>query len=113
MSGFVRDLITSIFPHAQVLQAQNGREGITLASMENPDVILLDTHMPVMDGYETAQVLQAHPETRAILIIAMTLAGSERSQSLENLRPLSRPILLKPFEGPQLAAVIRETGSDA
>jgi len=56
----------------EVAQAQDGREGIELASNVKPDLILLDIQLPVMDGYEVARRLKKETETRDIPIVAVT-----------------------------------------
>ncbi|MDP2741279.1 MAG: response regulator [bacterium] len=38
--------------------AQNGEEGLSLIEKENPDLILLDLQMPIMDGWEMAQKMK-------------------------------------------------------
>mgnify|MGYP006286904429 FL=1 len=55
-----------------VAQARNGEEGMVCAAAEQPDLILLDIQLPVMDGYEVARRLKQTQETTAIPIIAVT-----------------------------------------
>jgi len=56
----------------QVLIAVDGAQGVALAQVELPDLILLDMSLPVMDGWEAAQRLKAAVETQSIPIIALT-----------------------------------------
>ena len=44
-----------------VTEALNGEEGIAKARSEKPDLILMDISIPVIDGWEATQVLQARP----------------------------------------------------
>lgn len=104
------ELITALYPRACVVHALDGRLGLNLALSEKPDLILLDAHMPVMDGYEAARALQAHPKTRTIPLIAMTLTGNDQSQILADLRPLCDTVLFKPFHARQLMAAMRQIG---
>jgi CheY-like chemotaxis protein len=103
---WISELIGSLHPQAQVLEAQNGREGLALAFKEQPDLILLDVHMPLMDGYETARALRAVPQTQSIPLIGMTMADQEQSPTLAHLRPFCRSILFKPFYAAQLSAAL-------
>lgn len=48
-----------VFEKFIVLQARNGEEGLSLALKEEPDVILLDIIMPVMDGFSMLKKLRA------------------------------------------------------
>jgi len=55
-----------------VVQARNGQKGLEVAVSENPDLILLDIQLPVMDGYEVARQLKQAEETKSIPIIGVT-----------------------------------------
>ena len=46
----------------EILEAENGAVGITKAREGNPDLILLDYNMPVMDGYQTLENLKQDSE---------------------------------------------------
>lgn len=62
-------LISATPGFEQVGQATSGSEALELASMLDPDLVLLDVRMPDMDGIETARRLHAaHPETVVVLI---------------------------------------------
>ena len=56
----------------QIVIAVNGQEGLDLASSENPDLILLDMSLPVLDGWEAARRLKADAATAKIPVIALT-----------------------------------------
>lgn len=55
-----------------VIQARNGQQGLDAAADGQPDLILLDIQLPVMDGYEVARRLKESEETRSIPIVAVT-----------------------------------------
>lgn len=55
-----------------VLQAESGEAGIRTALAEHPDLILMDLHMPGMDGIEAARRLRQAEATRDIPIVAVT-----------------------------------------
>ena len=55
-----------------VLTAADGAKGIALALAQQPDLILMDLSLPVMDGWETTRRLKSAPETRRIPVIALT-----------------------------------------
>ncbi len=56
----------------QVIEAEDGAQALTMALSFEPDVVLLDIEMPVMDGYETVQALKADPRTADIPVVFLT-----------------------------------------
>jgi CheY-like chemotaxis protein len=56
----------------EVLVAENGEAGCAKAIAENPDVILMDLDLPVVDGWEASRRLKNNPATHDIPIIALT-----------------------------------------
>lgn len=55
-----------------IVTAENGEQGLSLARLEAPDLILMDITLPEMDGWEVARLLKADENTRDIPIIALT-----------------------------------------
>lgn len=69
----------------EVVMAFDGQRGVEMASEENPDIILLDMSLPVMDGWDAARHLKANEATKSIPVIALTahaMAG-DRDKALE------------------------------
>lgn len=54
----------------QVVEAENGKKGLELASKENPDLIIFDVSMPVMDGFQFLYEIKAGDDTKNIPMIA-------------------------------------------
>ena len=52
--------------------ANNGREAIDQAVALQPDIILMDASMPVLDGWQATRELKANPATQHIPILALT-----------------------------------------
>ncbi|MGA7936975.1 MAG: response regulator [Kovacikia sp.] len=91
----------------QVLTASSGREGITTATVEQPDAILLDVMMPDMDGPTTFQQLKDNPVTQAIPVILLT-AKVQASDRRRYDELGVRGAIAKPFSPLQLASQIAE-----
>ncbi len=56
----------------EIIEANTGPQGLTLAAAVHPDLILLDIQLPGMDGHAVARALKADPYLRAIPIVAVT-----------------------------------------
>jgi signal transduction histidine kinase/CheY-like chemotaxis protein len=59
------------------LMTDSGKEGIQLAEQEQPDIILLDLMMPVIDGWTVLSVLKEKPNTQHIPVILLTMLDEE------------------------------------
>jgi CheY-like chemotaxis protein len=55
-----------------VVIAPDGAQAVTMATAEQPDLILMDLSLPVLDGWEATRRIKAGPETRHIPVIALT-----------------------------------------
>ncbi|HHH41241.1 MAG TPA: response regulator [Chloroflexi bacterium] len=64
-----------------VVEARTGEEGLRKALDEQPDLILLDVHLPDMSGYDAVARLRAQPETAHIPIIALTASASAEEEA--------------------------------
>jgi two-component system, cell cycle response regulator DivK len=74
----LRDLLTRA--GFEVLEAENGEEGIAQAELHRPDLILMDIQLPLMNGYDATRRIKDNPALHHIPIIAVTsyaLAGDE------------------------------------
>ena len=63
-----------------VIEAENGRVGVSVAADEQPDVILLDFQMPRMDGAQTISALKENPETSRLPVIFLTAKTGRRAR---------------------------------
>jgi two-component system sensor histidine kinase/response regulator len=68
-----RELLESVGMKVQV--ASNGVEAVRYATTTSIDAVLMDLHMPLMDGVEAARAIRCHPRSADIQIIAMTASG--------------------------------------
>ena len=55
-----------------VLVATDGEQGVAMAAAEQPDLILMDLRLPLIDGWEATRRIKAQPETRHIPIVALS-----------------------------------------
>ncbi len=59
--------------NCEVITAVNGREGLEKAANDRPDLILLDTNMPVMNGHEMLKHLRGNSDLKDIPVIMVTV----------------------------------------
>jgi two-component system chemotaxis response regulator CheY len=56
----------------KIIEASNGEEGVAAYIRENPDLVLLDVNMPIMDGIETLKKLkQIDPDCVAVMLTSL------------------------------------------
>ena len=63
-----------------VCVANNGSEAVSIASTESLDGVLMDIHMPVMDGYEATARMRGHEKLKSLPIIAMTASALKEDE---------------------------------
>ena len=104
----IRDNMREILEISQyeVTLARNGAEGITLAKEIQPDLIICDVNMPVMDGYEVLESLQSMPETSLIPFIFLT-ARSDLQEVRQGMELGADDYLMKPLNIQDLLLSIR------
>ena len=90
----------------EVATAANGQEALDLAESFQPDVIVMDIGMPVMDGIEATRRLKQDPATEHIPVIMLT-ARSRTEDLVIGLEAGAQEYVVKPFEVAELLARIR------
>lgn len=90
----------------EVITAQNGEEVIRRATLERPDVILLDYSMPDLVGTDVARRLRQAPSTSSIPLIMLAVPG-DGSSELECLRAGADEYIQRPFDQEALRVRMR------
>ncbi|NCG08228.1 MAG: response regulator [Verrucomicrobia bacterium] len=86
----------------KVLEAESGEAGLKVASVENPQVILLDNRMPGMTGIETLQHLRG--KNPNAMIILMTAFGTTQT-TIEAMKFGAFDYIMKPFDPKQIVGL--------
>jgi CheY-like chemotaxis protein len=88
--------------------ADNGRDGVTAARKQKPDLILMDMALPEIDGWNATKLIREDPETAHIPMIALTV----HTLPLERKRALDAGVdeyLSKPYDASQLIRLVEST----
>jgi CheY-like chemotaxis protein len=87
----------------EVLVAENGEEGLKRATLERPDLILLDLKLPDISGQEVARRLRRSAATSLIPVIMIT-GHDDPASEIESLRAGVDDYVAKPFDEEALRA---------
>jgi DNA-binding response OmpR family regulator len=91
----------------EVLSAGNGKEGLEKALSEEPDIVLLDVNMPVMDGFTMLEALRKRPEGAEITVMMMTVR--DRKEDVARAEACGvEDYVAKPFELSELVDKIEK-----
>lgn len=103
----VRQLFQIMLQHEgyEVLLAANGAEALLMAHREQPDLIILDWMMPVLDGLSVLRQLRGDQTTRHIPILMLTARQSDSDTSAALMHGAD-VYLTKPFEPQEVLSVI-------
>jgi DNA-binding response OmpR family regulator len=103
----VRENIAEILElsNYKVFTAANGKIGVEMALTENPDLIICDIMMPVLDGYGVLHLLNKHIETFGIPFIFLT-AKTEKADVRKGMELGADDYITKPFDGIDLLHAI-------
>lgn len=80
-----------------IIEAADGRSAVEMAQRHKPDLIVMDMHLPVLDGFEATHQIREHPETQHIPIVALSGYGwdfdwEERALGVGCVECLRKPV---------------------
>jgi len=102
-------LLTTVLKRAgyDVISATTGRESVTLATLNHPDLILMDLGLPEMSGDEATAQIKADPGTKDIPVVIQTAFGSGPSAKRAT-EVGAAEILHKPISITEIQAVVKK-----
>src|SRR5438876_1429430 len=95
-------------PQVELLSAMQGRLGLDLARKHSPDLILLDIHLPDLNGWEVFSQLRGEETTRNIPVIVISADATAR-QIQQFMTAGARDYLTKPLDVTKFSRVIEES----
>lgn len=93
----------------ETLEASNGAEVLECVERDNPDIILLDIMMPVMDGWEVMTALAANPEYSQKVILVSAKASDDAQ--LQGWELGADEYITKPFDLEALLQRVRDVAA--
>jgi len=99
--------ILSTRPNITFLSAGDAESGIELAQARCPDLILMDTNLPSMDGIAAAKELQIYKETRGTPVIGVSAYATEADKK-KAMAAGFKDYITKPFNITELLETIDE-----
>ncbi len=95
------------FYQFSVVTALNGREAVEKALEDQPDIIILDAHMPVMDGFTACKKLKTMKRTQEIPVVILTAKYVDAESRASGFEIGADDYLLKPFNSKELVNRIK------
>jgi two-component system cell cycle response regulator DivK len=93
----VKDILT--LNGYETIEASTGAEAIKLVAAEKPDIVLMDLHMPTMDGMTAMRILKSDEAYREIPVLALTAAAG---------RAETEDVLARGFDGCVIKPIDKE-----
>ena len=108
-SKTMRDMLAVTLRTAgyDVLQAENGQEGLDSIRSLHPGLVLLDVMMPTMNGYDVCKAVRENPEFDDVKIILLTAKGQEADRE-RGINVGATQYLTKPFDPDELLNIAKE-----
>ena len=103
----LRAVLIDAFPDSILYTALNGPDGIELAARNDPDVVLLDIIMPIMDGFEVCRRLKIDPKLSDIPVVFLTALKETKENRIKALSVGAEAFLPKPIDEMELIVQIR------
>ncbi len=92
-----------------VKACESGKTAVDALNSFNPDIILLDSNMPEMDGPETLKAIRSNDKFSTVPVVFVT--GDARVDEVENLKAHGAiDVIVKPFDPMQFPEQIRAIG---
>lgn len=99
------EAVVASYPRLELHTATLGLEGVRAAQQEQPDLVLLDLHLPDVDGEQVIRVLRHDERTRSIPVVVMSAAAEPDVRSRLELAGAA-DFLVKPLEIPRLLELL-------
>ncbi len=94
-------------PHAEIIEASDGVDGLKKLSSSNVDMILTDINMPIMDGLKLVTLVRSNEDYKDIPIIIITTEGAREDRD-RALALGADAYITKPVQSANLLSKVKE-----
>lgn len=91
----------------EVIEAASGGEALRLVRERNPRLVVLDVHMPDIDGFEVCRRVKADPSTASVLVLQVSATYVRDEDTVRALEGGADASLTEPLDPPVLVATVR------
>ena len=93
-----RKVVAGFLRHQDIniIEAENGKEAVKKVVTSNPDIILMDMQMPVMDGYQATKIIKEQLEKKYQTIPIIALTATAMKSEIEKITHICDDFLTKP-----------------
>ena len=108
-SASFRQVVSIILRSAgyDVVEAQDGKDGLAKLADKRAHLIISDINMPVMDGFEFLKAVKAMPEYKFTPVVMLT-TESAQAKVQQGKASGAKAWMVKPFDPPQILAVVKQ-----
>jgi signal transduction histidine kinase len=91
----------------EVLECSNGPDAVTLVTQRQPRLVVLDTQLPGLSGWEVCKRIKADPHSASVLVLQVSATYVREEDTVRALEGGADACLTEPIEGPVLIATVR------
>jgi len=102
----IKALVSKRIDNCEIHTALSGNEGLQMAQLITPDLIILDIQMPGMDGYEVCKEMKKNDKLKRIPILMLTAFANDSESKIKGLEVGADNFLTKPIDPQEIIAHI-------
>lgn len=100
-------ILSELGDHCEILRARDGEEALRIARANNPDIILLDIHLPKLNGYDVCKLVKSDASTAHIKVLMLS-GVAQNSDRWKAQQVGADGYIVKPFNSITLVGKVEE-----
>lgn len=103
----IRKVLSQLLPHAEIIEAVNGLEGLHAFNTNKPDIVFMDIQMPEMNGHDATRAIRQTEEGRQTPVIALT-AGIMKEDIDDCIHAGMNDVIAKPYRIEEISQTLKK-----